>query len=368
MSVLSTLGKIIPPPAYMRLPSAGVDISDTSLKYIQFKPDKRSGTHLELSSWGDIDIPDEVLSRGTVNDVKKLSESIREVKDRIGVETIRVSLPEERAYLFETEIKKGTPFKEIRGLLEFRLEENVPLSPRDAFFDYDIIQSQHAGDTLRVSVTAYARETIMSYYEACVSAGVTPLSFEVEAQAIARATIPVGDKGTHMIVDFGKTRTGIGIVHQGVLMYTSTIDIGGAELSTALRRQLGENIEESELTKIKNTQGLVRGVESTDVYDALLPTMSAIIDEVRTRAQYWNMRDVAREDRQIQSVILCGGSVNMKGLPEYFSEMLGITSNRAQVWQNVFPSFDTVPEIGRRYSYGYSTAVGLALTPFINNI
>ena len=64
MSVLSTLGKIIPPPAYMRLPSAGVDISDTSLKYIQFKPDKRSGTQLELSHWGDIDIPEGVLNRG----------------------------------------------------------------------------------------------------------------------------------------------------------------------------------------------------------------------------------------------------------------------------------------------------------------
>ena len=363
MSVLGFLGKIIPPPSYMQLPSAGVDISDTSLKYIQFQPDKRIGTQLELLYWGDIDIPEGVLERGTVHDVKKLSESIRQVKERINAETVRVSLPEERAYLFETEIKKGTPAKEIRGLLEFRLEENVPLSPRDAFFDYDIIANDTKSDSLRVSVTAYARETIMSYYQACVGAGVTPISFEVEAQATARATIAREDKGTHMIVDFGKTRTGIGIVHQGILMYTSTVDIGGAELSTALRRQLGET-PEAELTQIKNTQGLVRGVENTDVYDALLPTMSAIIEEVSTRVQYWNTRDISREDRQIQSIILCGGSVNMKGLPEHFSEVLGISSKRADVWQNAFPAFDQVPEIGRRYSYGYSTAIGLALTPF----
>ena len=363
MSVFGLLGKIIPPPTYIQLPSAGVDISDTSLKYIQFQPDKRSGTQLELSYWGDIDIPEGALERGTVHDVKKLSAAIAEVKERINIDAVRVSLPEERAYLFETEIKRGTPFKEIRGLLEFRLEENVPLSPRDAFFDYDIIVSDTASDFIRVSVTAYAKETIMSYYDACNAAGVTPISFEVEAQAIARATIPRGDKGTHMIVDFGKTRTGIGIVHQGILMYTSTVDIGGAELSTALRRQLGET-QESELTHIKNTQGLVRGVENTDVYDALLPTMSAIIDEVRTRAQYWNTRDVSREDRQIQSVILCGGSVNLRGLPEYFTEMLGISADRANVWQNAFPVFDQVPEIGNRYSYGYATAIGLALTPF----
>jgi len=363
MSVLSTLGKIIPPPEYLRLPSVGVDISDTSLKYVQFQPDTKSGMNLELSYWGDIDIADGVLNRGTVSDVKQLSEAIREVRERTGLETLRVSLPEERAYLFETEIKKGTPFKEIRGLLEFRLEENVPLSPRDAFFDYDILDDEASSDVLRVSVTAYAQETIMNYYEACVSAGMTPLSFEVEAQAIARATIPAGDQGTHLIVDFGKTRTGIGIVSHGILMYTSTIDIGGGDLSTALRRQLGE-VEESALTKIKNTQGLIRGIEGADVYEALLPTMSAILDEVRTRVQYWNMRETSREDRQVQSVILCGGSVNMKGLPEYFSEMLGVSSVRANVWQNAFPISKTVPEIGRRYSYGYSTAVGLALTPF----
>jgi len=362
MSVLSTFSKLIPPPQYLMMPSVGVDISDTSLKYIQFKPDAHSGTKLELSYWGDIDIPDSVLHRGTVNDVKSLSKAVAEVRDRTGMSTIRVSLPEERAYLFETEIKKGTPFKEIRGLLEFRLEENVPLSPRDAFFDYDIIEGSFKKDSLRVSVTAYARETIMNYYEACVGAGMTPLSFEVEAQATARATIPAGDTQTHMIVDFGKTRTGIGIVYRGTLMYTSTIDIGGADLSAALRRQLGDT-PESDLTKIKNTQGLVRTVESSDVYDALLPTMSAIVDELRTRKNYWDSRDGAAS-RQVQSVILCGGSVNMKGLPEYFTEMLGVPAQRADVWSNAFSLEQHVPAIGRRYSYGYSTAIGLALASF----
>lgn len=363
MTALSTFTKLIPPPQYLLLPSVGVDISDSSLKYVQFQPDTRSGTQLGLSYWGDIDIPDSVLHRGTVHDVKALSQVIREVKDRTAVSTVRVSLPEERAYLFETEIRRGTPFKEIRGLLEFRLEENVPLSPRDAFFDYDIIEDGLQKDMLRVSVTAYARETIMNYYEACIAAGVTPLAFEVEAQAIARATIPAGDLGAHMIVDFGKTRTGIGIVYHGTLMYTSTIDIGGAELSAALRQQIGDK-PESELTQIKNRQGLIRTVESSDVYDALLPTMSAIIDEIRTRMDYWNARDVSGA-RHVSSVILCGGSVNMKGLPEYFTEMLKIPAQRADIWQNAF-SFDRhVPEIGRRYSYGYATAVGLALAPFM---
>lgn len=364
MKVLQTLGKIIPPPSYIQLPSAGVDVSDTSLKYIQFKSDNRSGTALELFYWGDIDIAQGALERGVVHDGGKLSAALKEVRERIGINSVRVSLPEERAYLFETEIRKDTPAKEVRGLLEFRLEENVPLSPRDAFFDYDVIEGSKDETMLRVSVTAYAKDTVMSYYDACRDAGVVPVSFEIEAQAIARATIPVGDVGTHMIVDFGKTRTGVGIVHRGILMYTSTIDIGGLELSSALRKKLGD-VEESHLTMLKNTQGLIQGIGDNNVHDALHSAMSAIAEEIGLRIQYWNTKDTAHEDRQIQSIILCGGSVNMKGLPAYLTETLGVEARRANVWQNAFSIEEKVPPIGRRYSYGYATAIGLALAPFM---
>ncbi|MFM2381445.1 MAG: type 4 fimbrial biosis protein PilM, type pilus assembly protein PilM [Candidatus Parcubacteria bacterium] len=364
MQVLQTLGKIIPPPAYIQLPSVGVDVSDTSLKYVEFKSDHKSGTELMLKRWGDIDIPEGALSRGVVNDGGKLTEALREMKSRTGAENIRVSLPEERAYLFETKVERGASAKEIRGLLEFRLEENVPLSPRDAFFDYDLIEDEGPGGHLRVSVTAYAKDTVMSYYDACRAADLVPLSFEIEAQAIARATIPKGDAGTHMIIDFGKTRTGVGIVHQGVLMYTSTIDVGGGELSKAMREKLGD-LPEATLTEIKNTQGLVEGKGEHDVHDILVKAMGTIVEEISTRITYWNTKDVAHEGRQVQSIILCGGSVNMKGLPSYLTQTLGVEARRANVWENAFSFENHVPEISRRYSFGYATAVGLALASFM---
>ena len=364
MNVLETLGKIIPPPAYIQLPSIGVDVSDTSLKYIQFKGDTKSGTRLKLVHWGDIDIEKGALERGVVHDGSKLTEALKEMKLRTGIENVRVSLPEERAYLFETEIKRGTSYKEIRGQLEFKLEENVPLSPRDAFFDYDIIEESHTANMLRVSVTAYAKDTIMNYFDACTNAKVVPIAFEVEAQAIARASIPVHDKGTHMIVDFGKTRTGVGIVHRGVLMYTSTIDIGGSVLSEAMRKKLGADMEESELTTIKNTQGLVQGVHN-DVHEILAESIAMIVEELGTRISYWNTKDVEHEDRQITSIVLCGGSVNMKGLPAFLTDALAVEAVRADVWQNAFSIEQQVPPIGRRFSFGYATAIGLALAPFM---
>ena len=364
MSVLETLSSLLPPPNYLRLPSVGVDISDSSLKYIQFVPEKRLGRSLDLKHWGDIEVPKEALDKGEIKDISLLSDTMREAKKITGAQFVRLSLPEERAYLFETKIKKGTPFKEIRGQLEFRLEENVPLSPRDAFFDYHVFSDTLEQDQLTVSVTVYTKDTINSYYEACQKAGVTPISFEVEAQAIARAVLQKGNRGTHLIVDFGKTRTGIGIVHRGVLMYTSTIDIGGNELSAALRRQLGDK-DETELTIIKNQEGLVRRATDGTAYEALVSTVSAIKDEISIRIDYWNNREDSHTDRMIERVILCGGSANLKGLPEYLTETLGIDAVRADVWQNAFDIDDFVPPIDLPHSYGYATAIGLGLAPFV---
>ncbi|MFM2424053.1 MAG: type 4 fimbrial biosis protein PilM, type pilus assembly protein PilM [Candidatus Parcubacteria bacterium] len=358
MSLLSTLERYLPPPQFLTMPSLGVDISDTSLKYIQFGETKKRIRPLEM--WGEIDIPVGVLDRGLVHDQKQLASVLRECKERTKATFVRVSLPEERAYLFETEIKRSTPAKEVRSLLEFRLEENVPIPAREAFFDYDILESDTTDKTLRVMVAAYSRETILHYYDACVEAGFVPLSFEVEAQAMARSVLPKQTHGAHMLVDFGKTRTGVGIVLNGTLMYTSTIDFGGNQLSEVLRKVLGQ-VSEGELTVIKNTQGLIKGVHDTRSYDALISTVSVIKDELASRLNYWHTGECKDEERLIQSIILCGGSANLKGLPEYFTETLGINTRRASVWQNAFAIEQYVPPIDVCYSYGYATAIGLAL-------
>lgn len=359
--MFSALSKLIPPPTYLTMPAVGVDISDTSLKYIAFKPTARHSGDRKIEDWGDIQIPNGVVQRGQINDIGQLVAVLKEFKSATKADFVRVSLPEERAYLFETEIKINTPLKEVRGLLEFRLEENVPIPSKDVFFDYCILPSDINHKTVTVAVAAYAKETIQNYYNACVEADLHPLSFEVEAQAMARAVVPKNIPGAAMLVDFGKTRTGIGIVYKDTLLYTSTIDIGGDQLSIALRKVMGSDMAESELTKLKNQQGLVRGVDSSDVHDALISTISVIKDELATRMQYWHLRNGNSSERRISSIIICGGSANMKGLPAYLTESLGMPCVRGNVWENSFSLDNTVPPIDKRHSFGYATAIGLAL-------
>lgn len=358
---MSVLSRILPPPTYLTMPCVGVDISDTSLKYVSFFPGVEGDKYRTLKQWGNIAIPSGIVQRGQVEDPVQLIAALKEFKAESNAEFINVSLPEERAYLFETEIKRNTPAKEIRGLLEFRLEENVPIPSKDVYFDYMLLPGAEDHRTVQVAVAAYAKETIRLYYDACREADLHPVSFEVEAQAMARAAAPVDMAGAVMMVDFGKTRTGIGIVHKGTLLYTSTIDVGGELLSKAMRQVLGADTAESEITTIKNTQGLVRGIDSPEISDTLINAISVIKDEIATRMQYWHIRNGNSDERRINSILLCGGSSNLKGLPSYLTDTLGVQTVRANVWENSLPLTKKVPPIDKAHSLGYATAIGLAL-------
>jgi len=320
----------------------------------------RPGLSRVLDQWGDINIPNGVLDRGIITDPKLLVDVLKEFKVKTGAEFIRVSLPEERAYIFETELKKDVPLKEVHNLLEFRLEENVPIPAREAIFDYEVLVDGKSSRIMKVVVAAYQRETILKYYDVCREAGLTPLSFEVEAQAMARAVAPVDCPETIMLLDFGRARTGVGIVNNGSLLYTSTIDIGGGQLSQVIRKILGD-VSEEEITKIKNTNGLIRKIGDTEMHDSLISTVSVIKDEIASRMQYWHQKDNNQKNRSIKKIILCGGSVNLKGLPEYLTESLNVPCMRGNVWENAFRSDIHVPPIDKRYSYGYATAIGLAI-------
>ena len=81
--------------------------------------------------------------------------------------------------------------------------------------------------------------------------------------------------------------------------------------------------------------------------------------------QYLHTRDIDREAREIKKVIICGGSANIFGLPEFLKEKLEVSAERADVWDNAFPLETHIPPITRRYSYGYATAIGLALRNFV---
>ncbi|MBI2618299.1 pilus assembly protein PilM [Candidatus Kaiserbacteria bacterium] len=347
--------RFFPTPSFLNFSATGVDISETSVKVLKLK-ETRDGTIPEF--FEEKRIAFDIISQGDIRDVHALAAVLTELKKKYDMAFIRASLPEEKVYLFQMSIPYAENKEQLLHSIEFQLEEHVPIPPEDSVFDYDIIRKREAD--IEVSVTVFPKKVVESYQEAFRLAGLTPISFELEGQAIANAVIARGDEKSYMIVDFGRSRTGIVIVKNGIASFTSTVDIGGNALTEVIMEHF--HVDEAEAQRMKNKKGVIHSEDNKELHDSLLKTISALRDEVNRHFLYWNTSDANRkEEDKISKIILCGGNASLAGLPEFLSLGIKVPVERADVWQNAFSYENYIPPLNYEEGLSYATTIGLAL-------
>ena len=354
-----TLKRFFPVPKYLNLPTVGIDISDRSVKFLEFAYE--DGRRV-LGRYGERGISEGIMAKGMIQQVEALAEILGKLKDDEHLHAIRASLPEEHAYIFQTVIPADTDYTQARNILEFQLEEHVPIPSQDAIFDYEVLENPLQDRAhVHVAVSVYSKGIVNAYLSAFTLAGLLPLSIEMEASAMARAVVQEGDKGTYLLVDFGRMRTGIAIVTGASPHFTSTVSVGSHPISQAIEKHL--NASPEEVVRFKNNIGLTEPKKNQELYMAMMGAASVLKDEIEKHLMYWRTRkSVAGESvSPAEKIILCGGGANLAGLVEYLSGNLRLPVVIGNVWQNAFSFDDTIPEIDRAHSLGYGTAIGLAL-------
>jgi type IV pilus assembly protein PilM len=346
-----------PVPRYIGMSAAGIDISDFSVKVLEFSH-LRKRRLKKVTTKG---IPSGIIQGGEILKPEGLIKILKELKEELNLHFIRASLPEEHAYLFSEFVPKVSA-TQIRNLLEFKLEENVPLKASDVYFDFEFPNHNKRRTSKHVEtvVSVFPRVIADTYLELFQKAGLSPLSFEIEAQAIARALIAKHDKGTHMIVDFGRARSGITIVCGGVVHYTTTIDIGGDAITSTIKK-INPEMSDKQIIETKNTKGCRQSDDNKELCNSLMTTMSALRDEINRHLDYWRTYKEKDHRNKVDDILLCGGNANIAGLPEYLSVSMKIPVKRANVWVNAFDTEEYIPPLTKQQSLEYASAIGLAL-------
>ncbi len=353
--------RLFPPPKILSIPSFGLDISDESLKFVELVA-TRNG--LGVGRYGERSIPLGVIESGKIKDPERMVEILSSLRKEEGVKSVRVSLPEEQVYLFQLRLEKSG-LKNIREGIELALEEHVPLTAPDAIFDYDLVNED--AQSLEVQVTAIPKNIIENYLSIFKNSDISVQSFELEAQAISRAVIKDGDMETYMIVDFGKKRTGIFIVSRGIVMFTSTLDVGGVMLTNMIQKNFGVSYEEAD--KMKQQYGLLRNTENKEIFSVLLNSVSVLRDEIVKHFLYWHTHkdEEGKNNQPIKKIILCGGDANLIGLADYISVSMKSSVEMANVWTNIINTKKSIPEMNFKQALAFATALGLSLGDFDDN-
>ena len=349
--------RLFPPPRFLEMRPAGLSISDDAITALQLVPS--GGGRRRLGRFGRRPLPPGAVSGGALGDAEAVARELRSLRDELKSDFVRVSLSEEKAYLFETTLP-SVPLGEARNAIELSLEENVPLAPREAVFDCALLARGNAGgagDTYVVG--AVPRGTAEAYADLVRAAGFLPVALCLEAEAIARAVLPFSPTDDAvLLLNMNAGKTGLFIVARGTVQFTSTVSVGCTHLTDAVGKFLGVGSEKA--AAIQKGAPLPPGANASELLLSCANAVSVLKDEVVKLAAYWRTHGGA-ETAPIQKVVLAGLDAGFTGFDEYLSNAFGLPVEAGNVWRNAFSFDEYLPPIAFADSFAYTAAVGLAL-------
>jgi type IV pilus assembly protein PilM len=382
----------------------GLDISDLSLKIIKLK---KRGKFFDLASFEEKKIKPGIIKVGEIKDEKALIQILKKALAEIKGEKLRTkyvvaSLPEEKAFLQVIQMPKMKK-EELKSAVVYEAENYIPLPIEEVYLDSQIVppvhnhlpghqrkvgskkilssppslsphkssvmNEAHQLDHLDVLIAALPKKTVDPYLFSLREAGLKPIAFEVESQAIARALIK-NEVTTFplLLIDLGATRTGFIVFSGHSLRLTSSIPVSSQNFNEIISKALGVNLVEAERLKIK--YGLQSKIKKgKEVFEALIPALTDLTDQIKRYLHYYQTHasheHLPPNGKGVEKIFLCGGGAKLKGLTNFLSSQLKIPVEISNPWVNILAAPIQPKEQRLIYkkeeSLSYTTALGLAL-------
>jgi len=314
---LTKIFDAFPTPQFLSIPHAGLSISDTAIRAIKFG---RKGSHLFVEKYTKKALAPGVITLGEVNNKEELINIIESIKKELDLDYVKISLPEEKGYLFTAKIPM-VPEKEVKSTIEAKIEENVPISPAELIFNYNVKPNPEK-ERLEIVVSALPISVVDTYVDVIEKSGLKMISLEIESQAVARALIKPNDKETLLVVHFSVGKASLYVVSERVVHFTSTVSL-----------------------KSDSSEGL-----------------DVLAQEIKRLFAYWHTlkMNIGREDRKLDEIMVCGENIK-DNIVSYLSSHVEAKVSLGNVWINVFDVENGVPDIKFNDSLEYVASIGLAL-------
>jgi type IV pilus assembly protein PilM len=332
----------------------GFDLSDISIKVMQFE---KSGNNYKIIAYADYDLPKGIMVNDIVMNPPLLVNHIQTLLKKpdfgkVHGNKIVASIPESKAFVRVLQIPKMSE-EQAATAVPIEAEQYIPIPIDQTYLDWQIIGERDG--KMDVLITASPKEYIDNILKVLKTAGLQPISFEVESAACARALIgPESAAKNILILDMDTYRTSLILVEKGNLQFTSSVPIAGDAFTQSIARSLGVTADEAE--KVKRDIGINDSSDHANVKTALASVLENLVLEVRNIIKFHD----EHSSEKISQVVLCGGTSKLINLAPYLSQKLadvGVEVALGNPWINVLPQ----PPLGQVESLSYTTAIGLGL-------
>jgi len=351
---------------FIQKPSFGLDLSDLSLKIVQLQKGKEG---LSLANFTKQEIPKGLIQEGEIKKEEELVNLFKKTLNKAGGAfnggRVVCNLPEEKVFIRIIQLPKMKE-SELEKAVGWEAEANIPLGLSEVYLGWHIIEPifEHI-DHLDVLIAAAPRSLVDGYLSFLKKSGLKPIALEPESAAVVRSLMTKGDLTPSIIVDIGEVGTNFVIFSAMAIRFTSHIHISGQLFNQTLVKEL--KVSEKEANQLKIEIGLDKKKDDGRVAQALKPVVDDLAKQIKDYISFYHKRatHVHGPDGTIGQVVLCGGDSLLEGLPEVLSQKLNLAVRRGNPFINLSSSSNNELSISQKESFGYITALGLALRELI---
>ncbi len=335
----------------------GLDLGNSSIKVAQVRELRGRPT---LMTYGDIDMPENLLSSDSLIDQDRVAEYIRKLASDANVTSKNViaALPSASSYTAIIKTPKLS-LKELGESIRYQADKYIPMSLDDVKLDWAVIGEDPNSDQLDILLVAAPNNIANKYLNIIQKAGFELLSLEINALALARSLIqPAQTKTTVMVVDIGTMASDIAIFNGEVPQIVRSIGVGSKAIRRVISQNLGLDVTQSD--QFMKKFGLQEDKIEGQVFKTIKPVIDHVIEEIKKSIAYYVERN---PQIPIEKIILTGGTSALPNLAVYIANSTQLTVEIGNPWVNIsYPS--NLQESISILSLNYATALGLALRNF----
>jgi type IV pilus assembly protein PilM len=328
----------------------GIDIGAGGIKAVRI----RQGKQPELLAAATIELPPDTAARESVStDLRYLLS-----EKKIGAKHVITQMPGKDLTIRSLTLPK-MPLTELREAVRWEAKRHISYPLDTALVEYLITGEKKEGtvdkyDLVMVAADAgKVKEHLLPFDEASINIEA------VDANALAlRNVLFYRDEDTAadtLVVDIGAGKMEIDIFKGGILRFSRCLETGGADLTRLVADDLNIGMQEAEA--FKRNIDLLPSPEKNRTVAAVAGRLDAFLMEIRRSVEYY--RTTYRE-KAVDRVVLAGGTALMRGLPEYFSQSLGLPVTLCDPF-GALKCKDALGEEFAPLAPCFSAVVGLAL-------
>lgn len=354
-------------------PAVSLDLSDLSIKFIQLI---KSGPEIKLKKFGSHKLPKGLIDAGEIKKkdelIKFLKNFFKKYKNTISNFAI-CNLPEQHTFMKVIQMPQ-MDLNRIKEAVGWQISDIFPLKLEEIYYDTQVVNfknKKNKENKIDILVAASKKKLVDDYVYVLKETGFKIKRLEPESIAITRATVrkPKSLKPV-LIVDWGATQITVIIYSEGIPKFTNSFQFDNPyPLTLAIAKYFNISLDKAEKMKIEI--GLNKHIKTShDILKAIEPVLNNVVLQIKKMIDYYDL--YAHEHSQvywrISKIILSGGESNLYGLTSYIKSKLGYKTKRANPLIKILKSpFKQSALMPYNVSLRYTTAIGLALSEFLNN-